>query len=135
MAGALGGGQVGFDEGGVFASLQDPVWSRKVTKTKYRHNKAGLVTLMTVTESSAQITGSQIIALAAGPALLAILARVAGLSADDTDKILATAIIGPFLGPAVGEYITANREHRKSVEDRGGWQLSQWLRDLFGDDE
>jgi hypothetical protein len=66
--------QLGFDEGGVFESLRDPVFSQVKTVTKFRHNKEGLVTSEITTVTKMQLTGSQALAIAVGPPLVALLA-------------------------------------------------------------
>ena len=51
------GGAIGLDEGAIFESLRDPVWSR--TTVKYHHNSKGQVTSETTTTFS--LTGSMIL--------------------------------------------------------------------------
>lgn len=84
-------GQVGLDEGAIFESLRDPVWSKTVVKT--RHNKAGLVTSVTTTHK--QLTGSQGLALVLGPALLALIAGTKGVL-DAASPGLLGAILDPL---------------------------------------
>lgn len=84
-------GQIGLDEGAIFESLRDPVWSQTVVKT--RHNKAGLVT--SVKTTTKQLTGSQAFALVLGPALLAMVVKGKDLLEDTT----LPGILGDVIDP------------------------------------
>lgn len=91
------GEQIGFDEGGVFQALSDPVFTR--TTTKYRHNKDGLVTSEITTVIN--LTGAHILAAALGPALLALIAKVGDLDDDTVAGLLAGSPFG-LAGMAIG---------------------------------
>lgn len=93
---------IGFDEGGVLEALRDPVYYKKTTVTKYRHNKDGKVTSQTVTETMKQITGAQAVALMMGPSFLALFFLTKDL-ADDAKAALVSAIpvIAPFVWPDI----------------------------------
>lgn len=122
------GEQIGFDEGGVFESLRDPVWSIRVTETKYRHNKDGLVTSETVTETFKQVTGTHILAAALGPALLALIAKIGDLEDDQVAGLIAGmpfGIIGSLLGyKAAGIDVPTTEEATK-------W-ITGWISKLIG---
>ena len=86
------GEQIGFDEGGVLEALRDPVYTR--TETKYRHNKAGLVTSEITTVTN--VTGAHLVAASLGPALLALFIGFA--DSEPTKEDYAALLAGTFFG-------------------------------------
>ena len=87
------GEQIGFDEGGVLEALRDPVYTH--TETKYRHNKAGLVTSEITTVVN--VTGAHIVAASLGPALLALFVGIRNLEEEITKEDIGILLAGtPF---------------------------------------
>lgn len=115
------GDQIGFDEGGVFEALRDPVFTRTVVK--YRHNKAGLVTSQITTTHN--VTGSHILAAALGPALLALIAKLGDM---DDEKIEGLLLGMPFgiIGAIIGYKYSGDGDDAVSDEDGGNW-LGDWI--------
>lgn len=116
------GDQIGFDEGGVFEALRDPVYTR--TEVKYKRRAGEVVSEVTTTHS---ITGAQILALALGPALLALIAKLGDL---DDEKVEGLIMGMPFglIGALIGWKYSGDDDDAPS-DDEKNW-ITEWLSKL-----
>lgn len=115
------GGDIGFDEGGVFQALSDPIYTKTTVEYTYR-TVAKQPMVKTETTKVINITGAHVLAAVLGPALIALIINTKGLSVEQAEAMLAGSLIfGPFSGPIIG----------KAAADISTEDASKWVIDFI----
>ncbi len=135
------GEQIGFDEGGVFQSLSDSIYTK--TTVEYTYGKRGGENVV-IEESTTviNVTGAHVLAAVLGPALVALIIRTKGEGPLDETTMKAMMVGSPFglagiaAGYAVGETFGAVEEYKEEGGKIGtGYYakgFASYLNDLAG---